>query len=268
MSGKGIGRIWFLYRRMYVQQLKVILEYHKDFYILMASAALTQVLGFVFLWVIYDRIPDINGWLFWEVAFMYAMIFLTEGIASLFFEGTWRMGGLVHRGELDRYLLRPVPVVLQILCTGIGVNGVGNLLIGGVIVWQALTRGEIVWTAAKVGIILLLLITAVIIRVSINLAANSAAFWIRNGTNAFPLMIHSLADLAKYPITLFNQGIRIFISTALPYAFISFYPATYIFDKADWNQLWMLAPVVAVGSALVAYGIFRMGLRRYESAGN
>ena len=59
-----ISRMIYLYRRMYVQQLKAILEYNKDFYILMCSAALTQVLGFIFLWVIYDRIPDINGWQF------------------------------------------------------------------------------------------------------------------------------------------------------------------------------------------------------------
>lgn len=74
-----ISQMLYLYRRLYVQQLKAILEYNKDFYILMCSAALTQVLGFVFLWVIYDRIPDIQGWQFWEVTFMYAMIFLTEG---------------------------------------------------------------------------------------------------------------------------------------------------------------------------------------------
>lgn len=253
---------------MYVQQLKAILEYNKDFYILLASAALTQVLGFVFLWVIYDRIPDINGWQFWEVAFMYAMIFLTEGICSLFFEGTWRMGRLVNQGELDRYLLRPVPMILQILCSGIGINGIGNLVIGGLIVWQSLLHADIHWSIAKVGILCLLLVTAVIIRVSINLAGNSAAFWIRNAGNAFPLMVHSLADLAKYPITLFNQGIRIFISTVLPYAFISFYPATYLFGKAGWSGWWMLAPVAAAASAAGAYGIFRYGLSKYESTGN
>lgn len=260
--------MFYLYRRLYVQQLKAILEYNKDFYILMCSAALTQVLGFVFLWVIYDRIPDINGWQFWEVTFMYAMIFLTEGIASLFFEGTWRLGRLVNMGELDRYLLRPVPVVLQVFCTGIGINGLGNLLIGSVIVWQSLVHGQVEWTAAKVLIILLLLITAVIIRVSINLAGNSAAFWIRNAGNAFPLMVHNLADLAKYPVSLFPKAVGIFISTVLPYTFISFFPATYIFGKSEWSGWWMLAPVAAIASAAGAYGIFRFGLSRYESTGN
>lgn len=263
-----ISQMLYLYRRLYVQQLKAILEYNKDFYILMCSAALTQVLGFVFLWVIYDRIPDIQGWQFWEVTFMYAMIFLTEGAGSLFFEGSWRLGRLVNTGELDRYLLRPVPVVLQVFCTGIGINGLGNLLIGGVIIWQSLVHSPIHWTAGKAIILILLFVTAVIIRVSINLMGNSAAFWIRNAGNAFPLMVHNLSDLAKYPITLFPQAIRIFISTVLPYAFISFYPATYIFGKSGWSGWWLLAPVAAIGSAAAAYGVFRYGLSRYESTGN
>ncbi|MNV83511.1 hypothetical protein D3C71_1773230 [compost metagenome] len=116
--------------------------------------------------------------------------------------------------------------------------------------------------------IALLFVTAVIIRVSINLAGNSAAFWIRNAGNAFPLMVHNLSDLAKYPITLFPRAIRVFVSTVLPYAFISFYPATYIFGKSGWSGWWMLAPVAALGSAAAAYGIFRFGLSRYESTGN
>ncbi|WP_379135523.1 ABC transporter permease [Paenibacillus sp. sgz500958] len=264
----SLQRMFYLYKRLYVQQLKVILEYNKDFYILMFSAALTQVLGFIFLWVIYDRIPDINGWQFWEVTFMYAMIYLTEGVASLFCEGIWRMSRLVNQGDLDRYLLRPVPVVLQIFCTGIGINGLGNLLIGGVIVWQSLAHSTPDWSPAKILIIMLLMIMAVIIRVSIILAGNSAAFWIRNARNAFPLMVHNLADLAKYPISLFPQAVRIFISTVLPYSFISFFPATYIFGKSEWSGWWMLSPVVAIGSAFTAYGIFRFGLSRYESTGN
>ncbi|MNH34200.1 hypothetical protein D3C79_947780 [compost metagenome] len=103
---------------------------------------------------------------------------------------------------------------------------------------------------------------------SINLAANSAAFWIKNAGNAFPLMVHNLADLAKYPLTLFPQAIRLLVSTILPYAFISFFPAAYLFGKSGWSAWWMLAPVAAVGSAAAAYGIFRYGLSRYESTGN
>jgi ABC-2 type transport system permease protein len=266
-----LQRMWrslFLYRRMFGQQLKAILEYQADFFIMIIAAVLTQLLGIVFLWVVYMRIPDINGWVFWEVVFMYAMIYMTEGFGSLFFEGTWRLGGLVNRGELDVYLLRPVSPVLQVITTGVGMNGIGNIVVGGIMVWQALTRMDLEWTAAKIAIAALLFVTAVAIRVSINLAANTTAFWIKNAGNAFPLMIHNISEFAKYPITIFSLGVQLLVGIAVPFAFISYFPANTLFEKTDASWYWLLSPVAAVYCAAAAYGLFRLGLRKYESVGN
>lgn len=258
----------YLYWRLLSQQLKAILEYQTDFFILVFAAILTQLLGIVFLKVIYTQIPDINGWIFWEVAFMYAMIYLTEGIGSLFFEGTWRIGNLINRGELDVILLRPVSPILQVVCNGVGMNGLGNIVMGSIIVVQALIYIPMQWTWDKIAITILLLVSAVVIRISINLAANCINFWLRTSRNAFPLMVHNLSDFAKYPITVFPGAVRSLITFVVPFAFISFFPASYIFNKNGLEWMWMISPIVAAVSAAIAYGIFHLGLRSYESVGN
>jgi ABC-2 type transport system permease protein len=265
----GIGRTLFLYRRLFGQQLKAILEYQTDFFIMIVAAVLTQLLGIVFLQVVYARIPDINGWGFWEVAFMYAMIYMTEGFGSLFFEGTWRLGGLVHRGDLDVYLLRPVSPVLQVITTGVGMNGIGNIAVGGIIVAQALTQMDVHWHPGKIAAAVLLFASAVAIRVAINLAANTTAFWVKNAGNAFPLMIHNMSEFAKYPITIYALGIRLLVAVAIPFAMISYVPAYVLSGKsAGFSWYWLLPPVAAVYCAAVAYGLLRVGLRKYESVGN
>ncbi|WP_019636787.1 ABC transporter permease [Paenibacillus fonticola] len=261
-------RILYLYWRLFSQQLKAMMEYSADFYIMIGAAVMTQVTGFLFLWVIFSRIPDIQGWQFWEVAFMYAAIYVSEGVGSLFFEGTWRMLRLVNLGELDRYLVRPVPVVLQIFCTGIGMNGLGNIIIGGTIIIMSLSHIHIVWSLQTVGMAIILFVSAMIIRVAINLAANCSAFWIRNSGNAFPIMIHNLGEFAKYPITIFSLGLQLFISIVVPFAFVSFVPAAAMFGKESWSYLGWFSPLVAVYCCGVALLLLRIGLRRYESAGN
>jgi ABC-2 type transport system permease protein len=267
-SWKYCTRMLFLYRRLFGQQLKAILEYQTDFFILVAAAILTQLLGLVFLWVVYSRIPDINGWGFWEVAFMYAMIYMTEGFGSLFFEGTWRLGRLVNMGELDVYLLRPVSPVLQVLTTGVGMNGVGNITVGGIIVVQSLARMDLHWTAEKWLLAILMLVCAIAIRVSINFASNTTAFWVKNAGNAFPIMIHNLSEFAKYPISIYSTGIRLLVAAGIPFALISFVPAYVLFDKPHAGWLWLLPPLAAVYCAACAYGLFRLGLKKYESVGN
>ena len=266
--GQRIGRTFYLYRRLVGQQLKAILEYQSDFLIMVVSAAMTQLLGILFLHIVYSRIPDINGWGFWEIAFMYAMIYMTEGIGSLFFEGTWRLGRLVNMGELDIYLLRPVSPILQVICSGVGMNGIGNIVTGAIIVTQAMIHIDMPWTWGKIAITIMLLILAVVIRVSINLASNCSAFWIRNAANAFPLMVHNVSEFAKYPLTVFSMGIRVLTTAAIPFAFVSFVPAAYIFEKESTAWLWILSPLVALYCVWMAVFIFKRGLRVYESTGN
>lgn len=261
-------RILYLYWRLYSQQLKAMMEYTADFYIMIGAAALTQITGFLFLWVVFSRIPDIQGWGLWEVAFMYAAIYMSEGIGSLFFEGTWRMLRLVNMGELDRYLVRPVPIVLQIFCTGIGMNGLGNILIGGSIIVISLSQIDIAWSLQTVVMAILLFTSAITIRIAINLAANCSAFWIRSSGNAFPIMIHNLSEFAKYPITIFSLGLQLLISIVVPFAFVSFFPAAALFGKEPWSWWGWFSPLVAGYFVALALLILRIGLRRYESAGN
>jgi ABC-2 type transport system permease protein len=262
------ARAVYIYFRFMTQHLKAILEYQADFLITLAAALLTQLLGFVFLWVVYQRIPEINGWGFWEVAFIYAMIFFTEGFASLFFNGMWHIGNLVHRGGMDRYLVRPVPLVFQVLTTDFSIGGVGNLLLGGLILFQSLHNIHIEWTIEKVLIASLLILSGIVIRVFIIFTANCQVFWTGSGNTSFSHMVHTLGDFAKFPITIYNLGVQALITVLVPYAFISFFPAAYILDKEDWALYGLLSPVVAVYMMCLGIWVFKRGLKRYESAGN
>jgi viologen exporter family transport system permease protein len=58
------------------------------------------------------------------------------------------------------------------------------------------------------------------------------------------------------------------VTLVVPYAFISFFPATYLFDKPDWTRWSLAVPVVVVYSLLVTLVVLRRGLRRYENAGH
>ncbi|MNV82780.1 hypothetical protein D3C71_1765360 [compost metagenome] len=61
------------------------------------------------------------------------------------------------------------------------------------------------------------------------------------------------------------QGVVTFV---VPFAFVSFYPAAYLFDKEAFKFWGLMTPLVAVYCAVGAAAIFNYGLKRYESAGN
>lgn len=257
-----------LYVRFLSAQIKAILEYQADFWVMVAGAILLNAAGFLFISAIFSRFPTISGWTKWEVTVIYAMVFFAEGIGSLFFEGTWRMNQYVNRGELDFLLLRPAPPMGQVMASDVGMNGLGNILLGGFLIGTALVHLHLDWTPQLVLLAICLLVSACTIKVAINMATCSSAFWIQGGFNPLAFSLHQMGDMARYPLSIFSVGVKAALTVAIPFAFVSFFPASALFRGGTAQTLGYFTPVVAAYCIGIAILIFRRGLRRYESAGN
>jgi ABC-2 type transport system permease protein len=261
-------RLVYLYFRCLGQQMKAILAYEADFVVLLVAAAVVQLAGFLFIWTIFQRIPNINGWTFWQVVMMYALIFITEGVGSLFFEGTWRLSWLVYSGQFDQLLLRPVSPIVQVLAGAVGFNGLGNIVTGGVLMGIALTHVQVEWTVGRVAMLVILVVSAATIRVALNLGTAASAFWIKAPWSMVPMFVHQLGEFAKYPITIYSTAVQLMIVVAIPFAFVSFFPTAYLFGVEAWSLPGLLTPLVAIYCLVMAVWVFRVGLRRYESTGH
>ena len=264
----GARRMVYLYFRCLGQQMKAILAYEADFVVLLFSAAIVQLAGLAFIWTIFQRIPDINGWTFWQVVMMYSLIFITEGVGSLFFEGTWRLGWQVYSGQFDQMLGRPVSPIVQILAGAVGFNGLGNLVTGGILFGVSLSNVPLEWTPGRLVMVPILIASAAMIRIALTLGAASSAFWIRNPFNMMTMFVYQLGEFAKYPITIYSVAVQAVIVVAIPFAFVSFFPTAFLFGMDAWSLPGLLTPLVAVYCLFMAITVFRIGLRNYESSGH
>jgi ABC-2 type transport system permease protein len=265
---RPVRRGIYLYFRLLGQQMKSILAYQADFVVLLFSAVVVQFAGFLFIWTIFQRIPSINGWTFWQVVTMYALIFITEGVGSLFFEGTWMLGWLVWSGQFDQMLVRPVSPIIQVIAYRVGFNGLGNIVTGFTLIGLGIANSSVQWSAGRVLMLVVLVASAATIRVALNLGTAASGFWIRNPWSMVPMFVHQLGELAKYPITIYSLGVQALIVVAIPFAFVSFFPTAFIFGLDAWSLPALLTPLVAVYCLFVAVSIFRRGMRNYESSGH
>jgi ABC-2 type transport system permease protein len=142
------------------------------------------------------------------------------------------------------------------------------MLLGVALLWKASGHVHVHWSALRIGFALLLFVSAIVIKLALNLATNSAAFWLNSPNNSFPYSMHILGDLCRYPITIYAFGVQAVVSLLVPFAFISFFPAAAIFEKGSWRWLGLATPLVALYCVAMAAWVFRRGLARYESAGN
>jgi ABC-2 type transport system permease protein len=257
-----------IYRRLLGAHIRAALQYEADFWLLIVAATLIQVVGLVFLSAIFARIPQLNGWTFWEVLLIYAMVSIGEGVVSLFFEGTWHLAHRINVAELDYYVVRPYPVMLQVMGSTVGFNGIGNILTGGVMLGLALANVDIAWSVGTIALCVTLFASAIAIRLSIALATNAVSFWVPGPFNPFAYAMHQVGDLTRYPISIYSVAVQLSIGIAIPYAFASYFPVAVLLGHGDYAWLGMLTPLVAIYCGVAAWLIFRTGLRRYEGAGS
>lgn len=265
---KRIRKLMKLYIKLMMQQLKCMLEYKADFIIMMIFSAFTQISGLFFIYLIFSKIPSIANWSMWEVVFMYGMIYFTEGIVTFLFEGTWLLGQLINTGNLDRYILRPLPIGMQILSMKINPDGLGKILISVCIMIKSLSMLGIPWSLSKILMLIVFIISASIIRVCLNFSANCICFWLKSSKTSLSHLIHTFSEFGKYPITIFQSGIQFVLIFIVPYAFISFFPTLYLLEKGEGAVIGLFAPIVALLWIIIARVIFRLGLRLYDSPGN
>lgn len=261
-------RIPRLYLRFLGTHLRGAMEYRGDFWIMMAAALLTQLVGLVFLHAVFQQIPTLNGWTFWAVVALFGVITLGEGVGSLFFEGMWRLAYRINQGELDYMLARPYPVLLQVTSAEIGLNGLGNASSGAVMLVLGLVRCHVSWNLTMLLAVPLLLVSSLTVKVAISIATNAASFWIPGPNPLFAMAIHQGGELTRYPLTLFPVALRAVLCLVVPFAFAGFFPVEYL--TGGTRQPWILGATPAVAAACVgaAVLVFRRGLLRYESTGS
>ena len=104
-----------LYGLLWMQNLQTNMEYTFDFLIGNLAVVIGQIVGIAFVWVIFQRIGDLNGWSLPEIMFMYGLAALPFGVCELLFNGLWKLTRFIRMGEFDRLLVRPVGPLFFIL---------------------------------------------------------------------------------------------------------------------------------------------------------
>src|SRR5258706_670490 len=115
---------------MWAASVRGELQYRANFLIMALMGIVYQCTGFAFIWVVLARFQALAGWPLGEVAFLYGLRLLMHSLNGALTGGLYSLEWKGRPGEFDRYLVRPLPPLLQLLCERIHVCTVGDL-IGG-----------------------------------------------------------------------------------------------------------------------------------------
>ena len=256
-----------LYGLFLVQRFKILMEYRVNFLIGASSTIFLQVSSLLTIWVVMSQIPSLNGWSYAEVLLIYGLITLAKSINHMFADNLWTIGRqYIRTGGFDRFLVRPINPLFHLLADRFCHDGIGNFLVGMVLVITASRQLSIPWTPANLLFIVVVVLSGGVIFIALNMITGTAAFWLMD---AVPVMrvVFDFHLFAQYPLSIYPRAVGILLTWLIPYGFASFYPASYLTGR-DLGGLAWLAPLVAAILLLIGYQVWKVGLKHYQGTGS
>lgn len=257
-----------VYWKIQLQNIKSLEQYRADFLMMMFFTALSQVCYLSVIGIIYSNIPWVGGWNMWEILILYGYLLFSEGSVNFFFQGAWKITGMLHNAEIDRFLVRPLPIGLQLITAKIDFDGLNKMVIAGVVFAMGFSHCPLSWTLGKGIYFLLTLFTSCMIRFGMIWLASCTSFWTEGAKNTLNYFVLTMGEMAKYPLTIYSPLLNALFAYIIPYAFVSYFPASFLLGKSTalWQNL-MIGIVFGIVMFLCG-AVLKAGLGRYESNGN
>ena len=260
------------YARYWWINLLTMLEYRANFVMWAFFTIIYHGTAIVALWVTLRNFPSINGWNFRETAFMYGLWMLGHSLHNTLFTGVGSVPEFVREGRFDRFLVRPLDPLFQAITVPQQVWP--DELILAVIYFCVATS----FAGVRVDWIFVLYVPFVaiggaLIDFGINLAIATASFWFTRIDSLRWVFMSLEQEFSRYPISIYQRGVRIALTFALPFAFMNYFPATYLLHKSEDGlhlnpAVGLLTPLVGAVCVAAGYAFWRVGIDRYQGTGS
>ncbi|MFC5266978.1 ABC transporter permease [Kribbella qitaiheensis] len=260
------------YGMLVMMWIRSSLAYPASFALTLVSTMLITATDFAAVVLMFSHIESFGGFSLGEMGLLYGTASMTLGLADLATGSIERIGQRIRTGELDVWLIRPVPAFIQAVADNFALRRLGRPLQAGLVLVIALGHIELDWTVAKGIVLVLSMLTGSIIFGAIFVLGAAFQFISIDSAELANSFTYGGQQLTQYPLSIFGKDIVRAVTFIVPLAFVNYYPVLFVLGKPaplglpSWIGL--LAPAVAVAMIALASLAWRGGLRRYRSTGS
>jgi ABC-2 type transport system permease protein len=211
------------------------------------------------VWAIFfARFEHLAGWTLNDMVALYAVTAGAVGLAVITGAGVRDLARTIAEGGLDVFLVQPKPVLLHAVGSKTSAAGWGDL--ANCVLLLAVT-GQ--WRLEAVPWVVVGAVAGAVVFLSIGVIVHSLAFWLGSMQVLARQVWEFTITFSLYPESIFPGALRLLLYTAIPAAFIGWFPSGLVRAFSLEGLAWCLAGAVVFPA--VAAVVFHLGLRRYAS---
>ena len=257
-------RLYFHYLSL---ALRSSMQYKMSFFLVVAGRFLASFNAILGVYFIFMRFHKVKGYGFGEVLLCFAIIQMSFALCESVSHGFAVFSGIVRSGQFDRILLRPRGAILQLLGAEFDVSRFGMLLQGIIMFIYGIVVSPVEWTALRILTVISMVCGGTVLFVSIFLLEAAISFFTLEGLEAVNILSYGAKEHGKYPVDIYGKGMMKFCTYVIPYDLVQYYPLQYLLGRTE-RWYYSLYPLGTLLFALFCYGLWRLGISRYQSAGS
>lgn len=256
-----------LYFKYFTTQIKANMTYRAS----TLFASLGQLLGtittLIGIYLLFGKFDHLSDYSFKHILLTYAIVIFVFSFDEMIFRGFDEFDKLVSTGEMDRLLLRPRNLVLQICGYKIEPMKLGRVLFGLALIIFACVNLGIEWTFLKVLIVIEMIISGIITFFGVYLFTASITIFTINRAEFINIFTDGGRELCYYPLDIFKKFISRLFTFIIPFATFNYMPLRFLLGFSDASVWNIIYPLICIVFCIIGYFVFNLCMRKYKSCG-
>lgn len=259
-------KLYFVYLK---RAIITRLEYKKDAIIGILSFFLGNLAFILGIYFIVNNIPSLNGWNMTQLGFLYGFSMMPVAIDHLFSDDLWCVAyWKVKTGELDKYYLRPVPVLFQVIAETFQPEALGELLIGIIMLVACGSKSGIVFSFSYILLLVVAAIFGALIITSTKIITAAIAFYTKR-SGPLTQIVYSFIGYTKYPMKIYPRAVQILLNFIIPFGLVISIPVELLIN-GGYNPYLLMLLIIGISSVYLLMSIWFWSISegKYSSSGN
>jgi ABC-2 type transport system permease protein len=252
-------------------RLRSQLSYRTSFALDALSSTMVATVDLAEVYVVFHNVDVLGGLDFGAALLVFGLAHLGFALANAVAGSLDQMPVHIRAGSLDVYLLRPQPLLAQLVTADIALKRLGAAGVAGVALAAALVLNEISWTPHRVVLLVITPLVAAAVFAALFLAAGAVQFWFVDAPEVTNGFTYGSSYAASFSAGVFPMPLRLFFAFVVPAAFTAYLPVVVILGLPSPAALpgWLgwCGPLVAVAAWVAALALWRKGIGHYTGAG-
>jgi ABC-2 type transport system permease protein len=251
---------------------RAAMSYRVSFLSSIVGGIVLQGTQLLFIGVLLSKFNVIHGWRLNDIAFLFAMRLAAHAFYVVPFGALLSIDQAIQQGDVDRYLLRPTGIYLQMVTRYAPLMALGDALLGFGSLAIFAPHSSVSWTPGKVAFLVVAVISGGLVETGMQTFLAGLSFRMTSTMSLRILADDTITRFSGYPLTMFGRWGFLSLTFIFPMAFIAYLPATVLLGRTDQLPIpgW-LADISPCGGLIVfAIGLtfFNRMIRKYNSPGS